>query len=504
MKSQMASLIGSGIALALALTACGAGGNGREGPASSTAESAPVIDIGSLYEPQNLDNVGGGGQGVIEALGGNVYEGLFRLTDDGTIENLLAADYKVSRDGLTYTFYLHEGVRFHSGDPLTGADVEYSLERIIDDGSTSPRKSALSVIKSIETPGTSTVVVKLSSRSISFVYNLSHVWIINDTVKEPATAEDGTGPYRLGTWKRGSSLCLDRFDGYWGAAPKNRQVVFHYFTDASALNNALLTGTVDLVTSEQSPDALAQFTGDPRYKVSEGRSTTKLLLAFNDREPPFDKVLVRKAVSSAIDDGKLLESIWDGHGSLIGSMVPPSDPWYEDLTEVNPYDVELARRQLAEAGYPEGFTFTLDTPNYDPHPTIATFVKSELAKVGITVDINTITADEWYTKVYQRHDFTATLQEHVNDRDIRWYGDPDFYWGYDNPQVATWIKQSEEASTLDGQTALLRKASRQIAEDAASDWLYLNPQIVVSTAGVSGYPVNGLNAQFYVYGIDKR
>ncbi|MFC7650269.1 hypothetical protein ACFQX6_65505 [Streptosporangium lutulentum] len=68
-----------------------------------------MIDIGSLYEPQNLDNVGGGGQGVIEALGGNVYEGLFRLTDDGTIENLLAADYKVSRDGLTYTFYLHEG-----------------------------------------------------------------------------------------------------------------------------------------------------------------------------------------------------------------------------------------------------------------------------------------------------------------------------------------------------------------------------------------------------------
>ncbi|TDD01194.1 ABC transporter substrate-binding protein [Nonomuraea deserti] len=499
-NSKLAGVVA---ALALVLAACGSGQEGPAGVGTATPDAAAVIEIGSQYEPQNLDNTAGGGQGVTEAFNGNVYEGLFRLTDAGKVENLLAKGYEVSDDGLTYTFELREGVTFHSGKALTPADVKHSIERVTADDSQSARKSSLEAIESVETPDDGTVVVELAHRSVSLVYNLTYVWIVNADAKDLATAEDGTGPYELGAWKRGSTLSLDRFPGYWGTPPANNGVVFHYFTDATALNNALLTNAVDIVTSQQSPDALAQFTGNPDYRVSEGHSTTKLLLAFNDRKAPFDEPLVRKAVSSAIDDAKLLESIWAGHGSLIGSMVPPTDPWYEDLTKVNPYDVELAKRQLAEAGYAKGFRFTLDTPNYDPHPTAATFIKSELAKVGITVDINVITADEWYSKVYKNHDFAATLQEHVNDRDVVWYGDPDFYWGYDDKQVSEWIKDAERARTPEEQTELLKKANRRIAENAAGDWLYLYPQIVVAASNLSGYPVNGLNSQFYAYGIKK-
>ena len=493
------AVIGGILTAVLALAACG-GGNGDSG--SGSADANATIQVGSLYEPQNLDNTNGGGQGVTEAFNGNVYEGLFRLTDDGEVEPLLAEKHEVSPDGLTYTFTLRDGVKFHSGKALTSADVKYSIEKVTAENSQSARKSQLEVIKSIATPDARTVVVTLASKSISFVYNLSYVWVINDQAKNLSTSEDGTGPYRLGAWKRGSTLTLTKFDGYWGTKPSNSGVVFHYFTEATALNNALLTNQVDVVTSEQSPDALKQF-DNADYKITNGKSTTKLLLAFNDKVAPFTKVGVRKAVSSAIDDKKLLESVWGEYGTLIGSMVPPTDPWYEDLTKVNPYDVALAKKELAAAGYPNGFTFTLDTPNYDPHPTAATFIKSELAKVGITVNINVITADEWYTKVYKNHDFTATLQEHVNDRDVVWYGDPTFYWGYDNPQVATWVKQAEQSDTEAQQTALLKKVNQQIARDAASDWLYLYPQIVVASSKLSGYPVNGLNSQFYAYGITK-
>ncbi|WP_181871595.1 ABC transporter substrate-binding protein [Sphaerisporangium album] len=509
MNRKTTPLFGAAIALALTLAACGGGGDGGGtgttggGSPTGSSDGDATIGVGSLYEPQNLDNTAGGGQGVTEAFNGNVYEGLFRLTDDGKVENLLAEDYKVSEDGLTYTFTLRDGVKFHSGDPLTSADVKYSIEKVTAKDSQSARKSSFEAIKKIDTPDDHTLAVTLADKSISFVYNLSYVWVVNDTAKDLATSEDGTGPYKLGAWKRGSTLSLDRFPGYWGTAASNKQVVFHYFTDAAALNNALLTNAVDVVTSEQSPDALAQFSGNPDYKVNNGKSTTKLLLAFNDRKAPFDKPLVRKAVSSAIDDKKLLTSIWGEYGTLIGSMVPPTDPWYEDLTSVNPYDVNLAKKELSDAGYPNGFSFTLDTPNYDPHPTAATFIKSELAKVGVTVTINVITADEWYTKVYKNRDFAATLQEHVNDRDVVWYGDPDFYWGYDNPQVAAWVKEAERSDTTEAQTELLKKANRQIAEDAASDWLYLYPQIVVASSKLSGYPVNGLNSQFYAYGIKK-
>ena len=477
------------------------GGGGTADPGQDSAEA--VIEIGSLYEPQNLSNVGGGGQGVTEALNGNVYEGLFKLADDGTVQNLLATDYTLSDDGLTYTITLQDGVTFHSGKALTSADVKSSVERVVAEDSQSARKSAFETVATIDTPDDQTVVFTLSAPSISFPYNLSYVWIVSSEATDLESTEDGTGPYTVGDWKRGSSLGLTRWDDYWGEPAANAEVVFNYFTDASALSNALLTNEVDVVTSVQSPDSLAQFEGNPDFTISEGTSTTKEMLAFNDRVAPFDSVEVRKAVYSAIDREKLLSSIWGEYGTLIGSMVPPTDPWYEDLTGENPYDPELSKTLLAQAGYPDGFTFTLDTPTYDPHPTVAEFVTSELAKVGITVEINSISADEWYSKVFQERDFQATLQEHVNDRDVVWYGNPDFYWGYDNPDVTQWVREAEEAKTPEEQTAKLKLVSEQIAKDAASAWLYLYPQIVVASSAVSGYPVNGLNSQFFAYDITK-
>lgn len=469
------------------------------------AEGGPdaTVNIGSLYEPQNLDNTAGAGQGINEAFNGNVYEALFRLNDDGSVAPSLVKDFKVSDDGLTYTFTLQPGVTFHSGDPLTAADVKWSIERVTSAESKSSRKNSLKPIASIETPDDATIVIKLSSRSISLPYNLSYVWVINDKAKDLQSTEDGTGPYALEGWQRGAQLAVKRFDKYWGPKPENGEVVFKYFTEATALNNALLTGAVDVITSVQSPDSLAQFKDNPDFTVAEGKSTTKLILAYNDRVAPFDNVKVRKALARAVDDKKLLEAVWGDYGTLIGSFVPPTDPWYVDLTKTDAYDPESAKALLAEAGYPNGFTFTIDTPNYDPHPLAAQFLQGELAKVGVKVNINVITANEWYTKVYKAHDFQATLQEHVNHRDIVFYGNPDFYWGYNNPKVIDLIKASEEAKTVDEQTEKLKEANIQIAEDAASNWLYLYPQIVVSKKSVSGYPLNGLNSQFFAYGIKK-
>ncbi len=470
---------------------------------AQAADPDASIRIGSLYEPQNLDNTAGAGQGINEAFNGNVYEALFQLTDAGTVEPKLVESYEVSEDGLTYTFTLREGVSFHSGDPLTAEDVKYSIERVTAEESRSSRKSSLATIAGIETPDERTVVITLSRRSISLPYNLSYVWIVNDAAGDITGSADGTGPYTLEEWRRGSALALARFDGYWGEPASNGEVVFTYFTDATALNNALLTNAIDIITTVQSPDSLAQFADNPAYTVTEGASTTKQLLAYNDRVAPFDNVLVRKALARATDKARLLNSIWGDYGTLIGSFVPPTDPWYVDLTDVDAYDIDSARELLVEAGYPDGFEFTLDTPDYDPHPIVAQFLQSEYAQIGVTVNINIITANEWYTKIYQEQNFEATLQEHVNHRDIVFYGNPNFYWGYDNPEVVELIADAEAASSEEEQVEKLTEANRIIAEDAASNWLYLYPQIVVSAANVTGYPVNGLNSQFFAYDIEK-
>ena len=492
LTSRRGALVALGLAAALGFSVIT--------PVAQAAESQ--IDIGSLYEPVNLDNTAGGGQGVTEALNGNVYEGLFKLTDKGAVENLLATKVVKSSDGLTYKISIRPGVKFHSGDAVTSADVKYSVEKVTATASKSARKSSLKVISSIATPDANTVVFTLSSKSISFIYNLSYIWITNSANKDAANSADGTGPYKFSTWKRGSTLTLVRNDAYWGTAAKTKTVVFHYFTSATALNSALLTKSVDIITSVQSPDSLDAFK-KAGFTVNNGASTTKLLLAFNDRVAPFNNVKVRQAITSAIDNAKLLKSIWGDYGTLTGSMVPPKDPWYDKLTNLNPYDVTRAKKLLAEAGYAKGFTFTLETPNYDPHPTAAAFIKSELAKVGITVNINIITDDTWYNKVYKARDFQATLQEHVNDRDVVWYGNPDFYWGYNNPQVTQLVADSEKTNGTALQAGILKRANRIIVTEAASDWLYLYPQIVVAAANVSGYPVNGLNSQFFAYNIVK-
>lgn len=502
---RLSSAIAAALAAGMLLAGCSspsADPGSTDQPAISADPSA-VIEIGSLYEPGNLSNVDAGGQGVTEALHGNVYESLIRLNDDGTLTNLLAEDYQVSEDGLTYTFTLRDGVTFHSGKALTSADVKSSFERVVADSSQAARKSSYAVVDSVETPDDKTVVFTLSSRSISFPYLMSYVWIVNPELADAKTDVDGTGPYVFEEWRRGSTLTITRNEEYWGEAPENAQVTFHYFTDASALGNALLTDQIDVITSLQSPDSLTPFEDNPDFQISEGTSTVKELLAFNDRVEPFDDPLVRRAIYSAIDREKLLDAIWAGRGTLIGSMVPPTDPWYEDLTSLNPYDPALSEQLLTEAGHADGFSFTLLTPNYDPHPQVSEFLKSELAKVGITVDIRIITADEWYSMVFQERDFEATLQEHVNDRDVVWYANPDFYWGYDNAEVQRLVTEAEQAESPEQQAELLTQANQIIATEAASNWLFLFPQIVVARSDVAGFPVNGLNSQFYVSGITK-
>ncbi len=498
MKTTRLFAVALATATALVLTACSSGAPAEDGASDADA----VVEIGSLYEPGNLSNVDAGGQGVTEALGGNVYEGLFKLTDDGEVENLLAEDYSVSDDRLEYTVTIRDGVQFHSGKPLTSADVKASFERVVAEESQAARKSSFDVVSEVATPDDSTIVFRLASPSISFPYNLSYIWVVNTEVDDLKADADGTGPYEFEDWRRGSSLSLVRFDDYWGDPAKNGGVVFNYFTDASAQGNALLTGQLDLIASVQSPDALVPFEGNDDFQISEGTSTTKELLAFNDRVEPFNDPLVRRAVYSAIDREKLLNAIWDGRGLVIGSMVPPTDPWYDaSLVDLNPYDPDLSKSLLQEAGHADGFAFTLETPNYSPHPAVAEFLKSELAKVGITVEIHSITADEWYSKVFRERDFQATLQEHVNDRDVVWYANPDFYWGYSNPEVQRLVAEAEVADSADVQTEHLRSANRLIAQDAASAWLFLYPQIVVARDDVSGFPVNGLNSQFFAYDI---
>jgi peptide/nickel transport system substrate-binding protein len=498
-KVLIAGLIGLTLAVALAQAAGKA-----EAPKTTGANPDATITIGSTYPPVSLNVIAGGSQGITEAFYRNVYESLLSLEDDGAITDSLSNGHTVSADGRTYTFKIREGVTFHDGAPLTAKDVKFSFDRIFGKDSNAARKTDLSVIDAVTVADDHTVVITLKQKAQSFLYFVTYVWIHKDGATNLDATENGTGPYKLTDYQPGTSLVLERNDKYWGGAPKNKKVIFRYFNSSSAEENALTSGQIDIITNVDSPEQLKAFKGNSKFTITEGKSTTKQVFAFNDRRKPFDDVRVRQAISRGVNKAAVLKATWDTYGQLIGSFVPPQDPWYEDLTSVNAYDQAGAKKLLADAGYPNGFTFELVTPSTDIHQLSAQAIKSDLAKIGVTVNIKLVDPSAWYEIVFKNRDYDATLQEHVNDRDLIWYGNPNFYWGYDNANVQQWVKDAQAADTPQEQVADYRKVARTIAEEAASSWLYLYPQLRISASNVTGYPVNGKNSAFYIAKIEKK
>lgn len=481
--------------IALALTACGTG------TGATTADPGEIV-IGSTNEPTGMIRNVGGSSGVSQTMTRNVYEGLTSIDVDGRVIATLAESWDVSEDGLTYAFHLRPDVTFHDGSPLTAADVVWSISEAISPESKSARKSDLAVISQVTATDDATVRLDLTRRSQGLTFSLASVTIVRDGDTE-LTADNGTGPYRFVEWVQGDHLTIEGYDGYWGDPAENPGVTFRFFQDTTALNNALRTGDLDLVIAEDSPDQLAQFEGDPDFTITEGTFTTKQIWAFNDRVAPFDDVRVRQALYTAIDREAILTAVWDGRGQVIGSMVPPTDPWFVDQSTVHAYDPDAARALLAEAGI-EGLEITVDYIPSDTTEAIVALLTTDLAAVDVTLAANPVDDATWYQKVYTDHDFTTTLMGHVNPRDVLWYANPDFYWGYDNPQVRQWVAEADEAPTEAEQIELLTRVNETLGEEAASAWLYLDPQIRVARAGVTGYPVDQVTESFYVADIVRE
>ena len=155
-----------------------------------------------------------------------------------------------------------------------------------------------------------------------------------------------------------------------------------YFKDPTALNNALLTGTINVIGTVQAPESLAQFSSNSKYQVIEGTTNGEVVLSFNNAKAPLNDVRVRQAVRYAIDHKALMDTCWAGRGKLIGSMVPPTDPWYEDLTGMYPHDVAKAKALLADAGK-TGATLRLRLPTLPYATSCGQVVKSQLEQAGL-------------------------------------------------------------------------------------------------------------------------
>jgi len=246
----------------------------------------------------------------------------------------------------------------------------------------------------------------------------------------------------------------------------------------------------------QAPESLAQFQGNSKYQVIQGTTNGEVVLSFNDAKAPFTNLTFRQAIRTAIDHKALMDTCWAGKGTLIGTMVPPTDPWYEDRTGDFPYDQAKAKQLLAESGSATA-TLRLRIPNLPYAVACGQVVKSQLEQVGLTVQLDTLEFQgDWLPQVFTNHDYDMSIVAQVEPRDLpAVFGNPKYYTQYNNPQLQADIAAADAGSTGD-QVTYMKKAAQELSQDAAADFLFLLPNLTVADKNITGLPTNAITEGF--------
>lgn len=460
-------------------------------PASGHGEEKKdTLVLGMILEPPGLDPTAGAAAAIGEVTHYNIFEGLTKITADGTVAPLLAESWSVSPDQKTYSFKLRDGIRFQNDEPFTAADVKFSFERDAAEGSTNKEKAVYGDIAAIETPDPLTVVLRLKQVNANFLFNLGEntgVILEPKSAASDATHPVGTGPFTFDNWVKGASITLAKWPGYRDAAAiKLDRVTFRIVNDPAAEVAGLLAGDIDAFPRFGALDSLKQFQGDARFTVTVGSTEGKTILAINNKRKPFDDVRVRRAIAAAIDRKAIIDGASNGMGVPIGSHYTPNDPFYIDLTGLSPYDPAKAKALLKEAGVslPLKVTLTLPPPAYARQG--GQIIAAELAEIGIEARIEMVEWAQWLDGVYKHKNYDLTIISHVEPRDLAIYANPDYYFQYDSKEFRDIMEKVNTTADAGERGRWLEAAQRRIAEDAVNAFLYVLPQVTVAKKGVRG------------------
>ncbi|MFG6502720.1 ABC transporter substrate-binding protein [Microbacterium sp. P05] len=487
--------------LASALILAGCTGNTAPTPTLPTGAPDPgaSLTVRLSLEPSNLDIRHTDGAALDQALIDNVYEGIVTRDQDNVVVPGLASDFQVSDDGLTYTFTIREGVLFHDGTALTVDDVVASLTAAKDDP-TVIGNSDLTNVASIASPDASTVVVTLTQPDSNFLFVLTGragIVVKSGDTTDLQTEENGTGPFTVEQWAQGQSLVLARSESYWGAQAGVAEVVLDYIPDQAAAANAAIAGDID-VALEIDPEFRGQLEDTGAFRIESGQTTDKGTLAFNNAKAPLNDQRVREALRLAIDHDGLITAI-GGVGRTLYGPIPELDPGYEDLSDVVDYDPERARELLAEAGQ-ENLALTLTIPSVYS-TTIPTYLVSAFNDIGVTLSVESVEFPTWLTDVYQNKDYDLSFVRHVEARDFGNWANPDYYFGYDNPEVQSLYAEALASTDEAEADQLLAQAARIVSEDDAADWLFVAAPLAAVGTNVVDFPANSLNVRLPLAGV---
>jgi peptide/nickel transport system substrate-binding protein len=474
--------------------------------AANVASSKPKAIIAFTQEPTSLDPTADATASIATILRDNLYEGLVRLDGSGKLLGALAKSWDVSTDGTTVTFHLVSGAKWHDGSPFTAQDVKFSWDRAADAGTQppNPHRDYWAPVRSIDVVDDATVKVSLSTYSDNWLFHMaagSACIISSKSAATNGTNPVGTGPFKFGSWNRGSSLALTRNNDYWGNKAKLTDVEFRFFSDGNAANNALKAGDIDVLGQVGAPDQIAQFQQDPNFTVVKGAASGKVMVSVNEASPVLKDKRVRQALYAAIDRQAWIDGYFAGLAVPIGSHATPNDgePYYVDMTAVNTFDPAKARQLLEAAGQSNLKLRLAQISSFPYAVTLSDILGSQLQTIGVQLDVQPMEFPRWLQQVFlNAQDYDLTIINHIEERDIGNYANPKYYWHYDNPQVAGWLGQADSEPDQAKRNGLYRQIQQQLADDAANLWVAAPNNVGVLKKGLQGYQVQGISPSLYL------
>lgn len=388
--------------LTIALSACS---GDKQGEDSSQITIGIPQDMEDSLDPNKAVAAG------TKEIYFNIYEGLVKPDSDGNIYPAVASDYTISEDKRTYTFTLREGVKFHDGSTVTVEDIKFTLDKCADTSNGEPMVEAFSNVESIQILDDKTVEIVLQQPSTDFIAGLADVnaAIVPASNTDPDKNAIGTGPYKYVSRSPQENFILEKFDDYWGEPAHIDKVTLKICANADSIVMDLNGGSIDMfarLTAAQADQLSADF------EVLEGAMNLVQAMYLNNAAEPFQDVRVRQALCFCINKEEILTMVADGKGTPIGSsMFPAFGKYYiPELNEVYAQDIEKAKALLADAGYPDGFSFTINVPsNYGPHIDTAQVIAEQLKAIGVDARIELIEWDSWLSDVYAGRDYQATV-----------------------------------------------------------------------------------------------
>ncbi|MFV0533104.1 MAG: ABC transporter substrate-binding protein [Cumulibacter sp.] len=416
-------------------------------PASGEAWNDTLV-IGIESEPDILDPQGAGGW-VTYRINHQMFEGLVGqdLSQPSAeaasteLKPLLAESWDISADGLTYTFHLREGVKFHDGTPFNGQAVDFNIRRMWDkDAAQYDVRAAGNTtflwqfLEDITVVDDYTVALTMSQPFSPFLRLMAQGGTGAAVMMSPDAVEKygdqiqnhpvGTGPFKFEDRVRGERVTLVRNDDYWGEEAELEKVVFRPIPDAAARVNSLRNEETDMI-AVPTPDSIAKLEDDG-FVITEAAPPHIWYLTANMNEEPMQDVRVRQAISMAIDREGMADGLLESTAlPAYRNQAPANSAYLASADTPYKYDPEQAKQLLAEAGYPDGFSTVLETSVDGSGQMVpvqmAEYIQQNLAAIGIDVEIQTY---EWIS--YISH-YNEGLQDGVGMAQMSW-GMSTPYW----------------------------------------------------------------------------